>query len=454
MFRSINPCNDEVIRDFSEHSLKDVELILDQAIEAQAQWAKEDIVEKSKLIRNIGQVLKKYSSQDAELMALEMGKPLKQGESEIGKCALLTDYYADHASKHLEEIIIETEAKSSYVTFEPLGVVLAIMPWNFPFWQVCRFAVPALLAGNAVILKHSENTFGCAERIEGIFHEAGIPKDLFRSIRVQVEDVQKIIENRKISAVSLTGSTRAGKAVASQAGAALKPCVLELGGSDPYLILKDANLELATEACVTSRLLNSGQSCIAAKRFIVEESIHDEFVELLVQKLKRKVVGNPLDDGVDVGPLARKDLRDELHRQVSESIQDGAHCLMGGVINDQAGAFYPITLLTGVQKGMPVYEEELFGPVASVIKAKNSDHAVEISNDSVYGLGAAVFSNDLQKAEYIARSRINAGSCFVNDFVRSDPRLPFGGIKESGFGRELSEFGIREFVNVKTVYIS
>jgi len=328
------------------------------------------------------------------------------------------------------------------------------MPWNFPFWQVCRFAVPALLAGNAVILKHAENTFGCAARIETIFHEAGVPKDLFRSIRVPVTDVKKIIENRKISAVSLTGSTRAGKAVASQAGNALKPCVLELGGSDPYLILKDADLEHASEACVTSRLLNSGQSCIAAKRFIVEEEVYDQFIQLLKEKLSRKVVGDPFDEKVDVGPLARKDLRDELHNQVQESIQKGANCIMGGKITERKGAYYPITLLENVKKGMPAYEEELFGPVAVVIKAKDEEEAIDIANDSIYGLGAAIFSSDLEKAEHMARNRIKAGSCFVNDFVRSDPRLPFGGIKDSGFGRELSEFGIREFVNVKTVYIS
>lgn len=386
-------------------------------------------------------------------MALEMGKPLPQGRGEAEKCAWLCDHYAEHAQGYLKNIPVKTEASQSYVTFEPLGVVLAIMPWNFPFWQLIRFGIPALLAGNGVILKHSENTTGCALKIEELIHEAGVPKDLFRTIVVHKSNMKPIVQHPGISAISLTGSTRAGKVVAAQAGEMLKKTVLELGGSDPYLILEDANIEQAAAICATSRLINSGQSCIAAKRFIVVEPVYNAFLEAFEAELRSRKVGHPLEDNVDIGPLARADLRELLHQQVSQSVEAGAHLLMGGEIPEGEGYFYPVTLLTHIPKGSPAYEEELFGPVAAVLKVKDEAEAIAVANSSEYGLGAAVFSNDEEHAAYIAAEQLEAGCCFVNDFVKSDPRVPFGGIKQSGYGRELGEFGIREFVNTKTVWI-
>jgi succinate-semialdehyde dehydrogenase/glutarate-semialdehyde dehydrogenase len=333
-----------------------------------------------------------------------------------------------------------------------MGLVLAVMPWNFPFWQVFRFAAPALMAGNAGVLKHSSNVTGCALAIEQVFQEAGFPANLFRTLKISSGMVSRVIEHPRVRAVTLTGSGPAGRSVAGKAGQMLKKSVLELGGSDPYIILEDADLDIAVTACVTSRLINSGQSCIAAKRFIVVDAIRDEFEKRFVELMSRKKTGDPMDPQNDVGPQARNDLRDELHQQVVKSIDMGAKCLLGGEIPDSPGAFYPPSVLTGVKKGMPAYEEELFGPVAAIIAAGDETEAVSIANDSSFGLGAAVFTRDRVKGERIAANQLEAGCCFINDFVKSDPRLPFGGIKESGYGRELSHFGIQEFVNIKTVY--
>ncbi len=453
-FKIINPANGKQVASYDAMPADQVKDIIRDAKHAQKDWAGKSVKERAEVLKNLVGVLRKRKSGDARLMAEEMGKPLPQGESEIEKCAWLVEYYTKEAPQQLAVQSIDTDAQQSYVAFEPLGTLLAIMPWNFPFWQVCRFAVPALLAGNAVILKHAENTFGCGQAIEEIMHESGLPKGLFRAVRVEVPQVAEIIKDPDIAAVSLTGSTRAGKAVAEIAGSVLKPCVLELGGNDPYLIFEDANLEKAVEACVNSRLINSGQSCIAAKRLIVHERRYDEFCDRVKEALEGKRVGDPLKEGTDVGPLARTDLRDELHRQVTESVEKGAVLEMGGEIQDGEGAFYPVTLLRDVKKGMPAFDEELFGPVAVIIKADSDTEAVRLANDSKYGLGAAIFSADEARARSIAEKDMQAGCCFVNDFVRSDPRLPFGGIKESGFGRELSVFGIREFVNIKTVYVA
>ena len=327
------------------------------------------------------------------------------------------------------------------------------MPWNFPFWQVFRFAVPALMAGNAGLLKHASNVTGCALMIENIFKGAGFPENLFRTLILSSSKMENGIRNGKIKAVTLTGSVPAGKAVAKTAGSLLKKTVMELGGSDPYLILEDANLEAASKTCATSKLINGGQSCIAAKRFIVVEKVFDQFKKLFVEQMKSKKMGNPFDINNDLGPQASKRLRDELHQQVNISIEKGAEVLLGGMLPEGKGAFYPPTVLANVKPGMPAYNEELFGPVASLIKAIDEDDAIRIANDSNFGLGAAVFTNDIEKGRRIASERLEAGNCFVNEFVKSDPRLPFGGIKESGYGRELSEIGIKEFVNIKTVYI-
>jgi succinate-semialdehyde dehydrogenase/glutarate-semialdehyde dehydrogenase len=328
------------------------------------------------------------------------------------------------------------------------------MPWNFPFWQVFRFAAPALMAGNTGVLKHAANVQGCALAIEEIIRQAGFPENVFRTLVLGSSRVGEVIEHSLVRAVTLTGSTPAGKAVAAAAGAQLKKTLLELGGSDPYVILDDADLDDAVAACVTSRLINSGQSCIAAKRFIVPQTLQEDFESRYVELMQGQKVGDPLDDGTDVGPQARWDLRDELHQQVRRSVELGARCLLGGEIPEGPGAFYPPTVLTDVHKGMPAYEEELFGPVAAILPVTDEEEAIRVANDTSFGLGAAVFTRDLVRGEEIAARRLEAGSCFVNSFVKSDPRLPFGGIKASGYGRELSHFGIREFVNIKTVYVA
>ena len=397
-------------------------------------------------------ILRERKPDLAQLMAAEMGKPLKQGTAEVEKCAWVCDYYAASAEAHLAPEVVKTEAARSYVAFEPLGVVLAIMPWNFPFWQVFRFAAPSLMAGNVGVLKHASNVPGCALAIQEIFLQAGFPEGAFRTLLIGSEHVKGLIENPHVRAVTLTGSTPAGKAVAAQAGGVLKKTVLELGGSDAYLVLEDADLETAAETCVNSRLINAGQSCIAAKRFIVVEPVFDAFTARFVALMRGKKMGDPLADGTDLGPQARHDLRDGLHKQVLASIEQGATLLLGGTIPPGAGAYYPPTVLTDVKPGMPAYEEELFGPVAALLRAKDEADAVRIANDSVFGLGAAVFTRDTARGERVARA-IEAGATFVNSLVASDPRLPFGGIKESGYGRELGVFGIREFVNVKTVYV-
>jgi succinate-semialdehyde dehydrogenase/glutarate-semialdehyde dehydrogenase len=386
-------------------------------------------------------------------MAMEMGKPIKSGQAEVEKCAWVCEYYAEHAEKMLQEEIIQTDARKSYVTYDPMGVILAIMPWNYPFWQVFRHAAPGLMAGNGVILKHASNVPGCSVAIADIFKRAGFPENLFQNFLIAGRRAESLIEHPVIRAVTLTGSKSAGQAVAARAGKFLKKTVLELGGSDPYLILEDADLEKTAETCVASRLLNSGQSCIAAKRFVVVESVLKHFEEMLVEKMRSKKMGDPLDETVEIGPQARADLREDLHRQVVRSIEKGAICLLGGEISSGAGLFYPPTVLIEVAKGMPAYDEETFGPVAAIISVENEKQAIEVANDSAFGLGAAIFTRDVERGERIAANDLEAGNCFVNAFVKSDPRLPFGGVKESGYGRELSHYGLKEFVNIKTVYV-
>jgi succinate-semialdehyde dehydrogenase/glutarate-semialdehyde dehydrogenase len=404
-------------------------------------------------MRRAAEILRNNASGYARLMAQEMGKPISGGKAEVEKCAWACDYYAENAERFLTPEVVETDASRSFVAFEPLGVVLAVMPWNFPFWQVVRFAAPALMAGNVGVLKHASNVPGCALAIEELFREAGFPDNVFRTLLVGSREVKSIIRHRLVRAVTLTGSTDAGKSVARYAGQALKKTVLELGGSDPYVVLEDADLDLAVETCTASRLVNSGQSCIAAKRFIVVEQVREEFERRFVERMAMAKMGDPMDPETQVGPQARRDLRDDLHRQVVESIERGARCLLGGEVPEGEGAFYPPTVLTDVTKGMPAYDEELFGPVAAIIPAKNERAAIKVANDSIFGLGAAVFTRDTSRGERIAREELEAGSCFVNALVKSDPRLPFGGIKESGYGRELSHFGIKEFVNIKTVWV-
>lgn len=453
MLKSINPVNQKVLKKYSEHSDAQVQEKIINSGEAFKEWRQTSFKEREFLLMNIASNLKKNIDKYSEIMTLEMGKPIKESRAEVEKCAWLCDYYTENGHSFLQTKEIKTDASKSFVSFQPLGVILAVMPWNFPFWQVFRFAIPTLFAGNTGLLKHSSNVSGCALMIENIFRESGFPKHVFQTLLVGSERVSAIIESPIIKAVTLTGSTPAGKVVASKSGEMLKKTVLELGGSDPYVILEDADLEKTAEICTISRLINAGQSCIAAKRFIVVKSILKKFEELLSKEMSKVLMDDPFKEETDIGPMARIDLREELHDQVIKSEKLGAKIILGGKIPKLKGAFYPQTILTNVKTGMPAFDEELFGPVAAIVPAKDEIEAIELANNSVFGLGAAVFTSDFNRGEQIAEFELEAGSCFVNDFVKSDPRLPFGGIKQSGYGRELSDFGIREFVNIKTVYI-
>ena len=453
MLTSINPANNKTIKYYDEMSSEESSRIISLADESFNNWKVTSFKHRSEFMKNAAKVLRKNSEEYSVLMTMEMGKPIIQSRAEVEKCAWVCDYYAKNAEIFLEDEIIKTEATKSFVSYQPLGVILAIMPWNFPFWQVFRFAAPNLMAGNAGLLKHASNVSGCALAIEDVFRIAGFPENLFRTLLVTSKNVKEIISNQKVQAVTITGSVSAGKSVASLAGSFIKKTVLELGGSDPYIVLEDADLEKAAMSCVTSRLINAGQSCIAAKRFIIVESVYDEFEKLFLEIMSKKKMGDPLEEQNDLGPQASIQLRDELHDQVLRSVKQGAELILGGIIPEIDGAYYPPTILTNVKPGMAAFDEELFGPVAALIKAKDEDEAIELANKSIFGLGAAVFTKDLKRGEQIAKEKLNAGCCYVNDFVKSDPRLPFGGIKESGYGRELSSFGIKEFVNIKTVYV-
>jgi len=450
---SINPANGEEIAAYKEMSTDEVDGILTSVNDAFNSWRKTSFSIRGELLKNAAAILQSNKEAFGRLMSLEMGKPYSQSLAEVVKCAKGCEYYADNTEEILADRIIETDASKSYVSHQPIGIVLAVMPWNFPFWQVFRFAAPALMAGNVGVLKHASNVQGCALAIENIFVESGFPENVFRTLVIGSKHVENVINNPHVKAVTLTGSTPAGRAVASQSGAALKKTVLELGGSDPYVILKDADLDQAVEACVIGRLLNTGQSCIAAKRFIVVTDVLADFQERLIDEMRVKKWGDPFEEDVDLGPMVNETARDEIHNQVLMSVEKGAAILLGGKVPDNPGAYYPATVLGNVRPGMPAFDEELFGPVAAVIAAENEAEAIKLANQTPFGLGAAVFTSDIKKGEKIASEQLEAGSCFVNDYVRSDPRLPFGGIKASGYGRELSSNGILEFVNSKTVYI-
>jgi succinate-semialdehyde dehydrogenase/glutarate-semialdehyde dehydrogenase len=452
--RSINPLDGSLFREYPEAGEAEVARALSEASAAFDSWRRTSFGARAGVMRRAAALLRDRKDSLARLMALEMGKPVVQGRAEAEKCAGTCEYYAEHAARLLAPEPAATEARSSYVAFEPLGPVLAVMPWNFPLWQVFRFAAPALMAGNVGLLKHASNVTGCALAIEELLHAAGLPPAAFRTLVVPSSSVASLIEAPQVIAVTLTGSTPAGRAVAAKAGACLKKSVLELGGSDPYVVLEDADLEAAAETCAASRLINGGQSCIAAKRFVVVEPALREFEERLVERMRARAMGDPLDDATAVGPQARHDLRDDVHRQVTESVDAGARVVLGGKVPDGPGAFYPATILADVGPGMAAYDEEVFGPAAAVIRAVDEEDAIRIANDSPFGLGAAVFTTDIERGEQIAARRLEAGCCFVNALVASDPRLPFGGIKESGYGRELSDLGIREFVNTKSVVVA
>ncbi len=451
--RAVNPATEEPIRDLPDHSLAQVDEKLDLATGTFEFWRRTSFSERASLMRGAAQRLRDGKSGYAALMTQEMGKTITAAEAEVDKCAWVCDFYAGNAERFLAPEPVETDAARSFVRFDPLGPVLAVMPWNFPFWQVFRFAAPALMAGNVGLLKHASNVPGCALAIEEVLRTAGFPMGTFQALLVGSRVVEGIIRHPAVRAVTLTGSDPAGVAVASQAGAALKKTVLELGGSDPFIVLRDADVEAAARSAATARTINNGQSCIAAKRFIVEEPVAERFETALVSAMAALKVGDPMDRTTDVGPLARADLRDDLQSQVDRTVAAGAHLALGGRPMEGRGYFYPPTVLTGVEPGMAAFEEETFGPVAAVVRAQDAEHAIVLANASPFGLGACLWTADPERGAALA-AEVEAGAVFVNGIVKSDPRLPFGGVKRSGYGRELSAFGIREFVNVKSVWIA
>jgi succinate-semialdehyde dehydrogenase/glutarate-semialdehyde dehydrogenase len=456
MIVTINPANGEKLAEYAVMQPSEIGEVLRLTESDFLKWRHVSAFDRRALMKNAAALLQDREKEFARLISLEMGKPFGQSAGEIGKCAWVCDYFADHAEEYLLPEACSLDGARALVTFEPLGVVLGVMPWNFPFWQVIRFAVPAMMAGNGIVVKHAPNVTGCSIAIEQLFRDAGFPGNLYRAVHVDIGDVDRLtglmIEHPAVRAVSITGSTGAGRAVAARAGRALKRSVLELGGCDPYIVLDDADIRQAVDVCVAGRLLNSGQSCISAKRFIVQSPVREVFIRMIVERMRATVMGDPFREGVEVGPIARADLRELVHSQVMRSVAAGAKLLCGGVIPEGPGTYYPPTVLEEVRKGMPAYEEEIFGPVASIIVVGDDDEAVRIANDSDYGLGSAVFSSSEERALAIAR-RLETGNCFINAMVKSDPRLPFGGVKQSGYGRELSRYGIREFVNVKSLYL-
>jgi succinate-semialdehyde dehydrogenase/glutarate-semialdehyde dehydrogenase len=449
----VNPATGEQVASYEEHSRSEVDAALESATEAYAEWQDRSIRDREELLAEAASVLRENKREYAETMTEEMGKPISQGVSEIEKCAWACDHYAEYASVYLESDHHPSPPGSTVKTsYEPLGPVLAVMPWNFPFWQVFRFAAPYLTAGNVGLLKHASNVPGCAEAIEEVFREAGYPEGVFQSLLISSDQVDDVLADDRVKAATLTGSGPAGRALASTAGENLKKTVLELGGSDPYVVLDDADVEAAAETGVWARNQNGGQSCIAAKRFVVVDDVYDEFVDRFVDTVESLTVGDPMDEDTDVGPQAREDLVSDLHEQVQASVDAGATVETGGEPLDRDGAYYAPTVLTDVPEGCPADSEEVFGPVAAVYRVEDEDAAIEKANDTEFGLGASLWTADLDRADRLA-SRIEAGCVYVNELVKSDPRVPFGGIEESGYGRELSEAGIHEFVNRKTVWL-
>jgi succinate-semialdehyde dehydrogenase/glutarate-semialdehyde dehydrogenase len=450
---SMNPATEEVLAEIPELTPTQIEERLELAQHAFLSWKDRPLTERAALLRTLARHFREQAPAYGQTITLEMGKPLKQAIAEVEKCALVCDYYADHGAEILAQEIVKTEAAESFVRFDPLGVILAVMPWNFPFWQVLRFAAPAVMAGNVGLLKHASNVPQCAQAIEAAFAAAGFPKGVFQNLAVGSAKVEGIINHPVVKAVTLTGSEFAGSQVARQAGKAIKKTVLELGGSDPFIVLADADVEAAATVACTARLQNAGQSCIAAKRFIVVASVADRFVASFKKAFEGMVLGDPLQAATTVGPVATKKIRDELHVQVEKSIKLGAKAIIGGKQRAGKGFFYEPTILVDVKKGMPAYDQETFGPVAAVIVVADEEEAIAVANDTNLGLGSSLWTKDLAKAKFLA-SRINAGCVFINAMVKSDPRLPFGGINTSGYGRELSHYGLKEFVNIKTVWIA
>ena len=450
--QTINPTTGEVLETFEPFNQNQINEALGQAHQAYLKWRTATFAERAKHLHSVASYLRDHKTELAQLAVLEMGKTITEAAAEVEKCAWNCDYFAENAGRFLADEKVTTNATESYIAFRPLGVVLAVMPWNFPYWQVFRFAAPALMAGNTAVLKHASNVSGVALKIERIFQEAGLPQGVLRTVLVPGSETRKLIADPRIAAVTLTGSEAAGVEVAANSGHVLKKTVLELGGSDAFIVLADADLDQAAQVGITARFQNNGQSCIAAKRFIVVDAVAEAFERKFVDAASKLRVGNPLDYETQVGPVARDDLRETLDRQVRDSVKMGARVLLGGKPLEDKGYFYAPTIVSGVTPEMPMFREETFGPAAAVIHARNAEHAIELANDSEFGLSCNLWTRNIEQARELA-ARIEAGGCFINGMTASDPRLPFGGVKHSGYGRELSSFGIQEFVNVQTVWI-
>lgn len=452
-FQSINPFNNEVLAEIDVWQDEQIEAALAQVAAAAPGWQATSLSQRADYLLRVASILRERKNALARTITMEMGKLLREAEGEVEKCALVCEYYAQNAESFLADQVIVSDASRSFVAMQPLGTVLAVMPWNFPLWQVFRFAAPALMAGNTGVLKHASNVPQCALAIEGVFHEAGLPEGVFRTFMVRAGQVEKLVADDRIHAVTLTGSEPAGRSVAALAGQHLKKTVLELGGSDAFIVLEDADLERAVQGAATSRFLNAGQSCIAAKRFIVVDAVADAFVESFKQACEQLVIGNPLESTTTLAPMARSDLRDEMHDQVTTTLSQGGKLVTGCEPVADTACFYTASIIDNVRPGMLAYDEELFGPVASIIRVKDEVEALDVANGSRFGLGGSVWTQDNERGERVAR-KVASGACFVNGFVKSDPRLPFGGIKASGYGRELAQWGMHEFLNAKTVWIA
>ena len=451
--QTVNPATGAPGRSYEPNSIEDAHEAAAAARKAFLDWRRTSLDDRAAIVRKAAEILRARKDEFARLMTLEMGKTLDEGRAEIEKCAFHCDWFADHAEDYLANEPVDLGGEEAFVTFNPIGIVLAIMPWNFPFWQVIRAAAPALMAGNGMLLKHASNVPGCALAIEELLHQAGVPRDLFRTLLLPSSDVKALIEDDNVAAATLTGSVAAGKSVATSAGSVLKKCVLELGGADAYLVLEDADVADAAKVAATARMVNGGQSCIAGKRFIVIRSILEPFEKALVDAMRGFEMGDPTKEGTKLGPMQSVQARDEIHRQVTESVRKGARLLLGGKVPDRPGAWYPPTVLTNVLPGQPAHDEEVFGPVAAIIAADDETDAIRIANASEFGLGSGVLTSNLDRGRRIASQELEAGMSFVNENVRSDPRTPFGGVKHSGYGRECGPFGIGEFVNIKTVHV-
>ena len=451
--QTVNPATGEPGKSYAAHTLDEALAAAGAARAAQREWRKTGFAERSAIFHKAAAILRARKDEFARLMTDEMGKTVTDGRAEVEKCAFHCDWFADHAEEYLARREADIGGGEAFVTFNPLGIVLAIMPWNFPFWQVIRAVAPALMAGNGMLLKHASNVPGCALAIEDVLHQAGVPRDLFRTLRLPTKHVEALIKDDHVAAVTLTGSVAAGRAVASESGAVLKKCVLELGGSDAYVVLEDADIDAAAKVAAKARMVNGGQSCIAGKRFIVVRDILERFETALVEAMRGFVMGDPASETSQFGPMVSVKARDEIHEQVRQSVAKGARLLLGGEIPDRAGAWYPATVLADVRPGQPAHDEEVFGPVAAIIAADDEADAIRIANDSEFGLGSGVLTSDLDRGRRIAAEELEAGMSFVNENVRSDSRTPFGGVKHSGYGRECGVFGIHEFVNIKTVHV-